>query len=622
MKYRFCLKDITDKEKEAFRQLADLLRVEESVEGEGALSDEVRILRFEKGSGLACLKEGKIWTIRYGEECEKWRGFGRALEEEGSFSENGGIDLQVMFDCSRNGVLTIEAIRQMIRHLALMGYRAVQLYTEDTYCIEGEPYFGYQRGRYSREELQEIDHYAALFGIEVIPCIQTLAHLERVLHWQTYEDIRDCEYILLAEEEKTYELIDKMFAAMSEALTSRRINIGMDEAHALGLGKYLEKHGFQKRMDIMLNHFQRVWEIARRYGYRPMMWSDMFFRLACGGEYYAGKVDLSLEVADRIPKELTLVYWDYYSLETDRYDEMLSSHKLLTDNIAFAGGVWTWTGFCPNSFYSRRIAPAAWQSCSKNGIDTIIITAWGDDGTETSLFSALPGLQQWAELSYGKGSNEDMLEKRFATCVGASYSAFLELGRPVLTPHNPDPGRCGVSPVKYLLYQDVLGGLFDAHVSEEYGKHFEVCAQKLSELKGAAGGYGYLFELEEELCRLLADKSVFGIRVRKAYAEEDGKKLRELAENCLPQMKESGERFLRKVEQRWQKENKVFGLDVIQIRMGGLLQRMSFASKRLLAYCDGTIERLEELEDAVLPFRKEEDMAPPAWRDTVSGCNV
>ena len=35
------------------------------------------------------------------------------------------------------------------------------LYTEDTYEVDGQPYFGYMRGRYSKEEMKEIDDFAA-----------------------------------------------------------------------------------------------------------------------------------------------------------------------------------------------------------------------------------------------------------------------------------------------------------------------------------------------------------------------------------------------------------------------------------------------------------------------------
>ena len=71
----------------------------------------------------------------------------------------------VMLDCSRNAVRTVDTLKAFIDNLALMGYNQLQLYTEDTYEIDGEPYFGYQRGRYTREEIKEIDAYARGYDI-------------------------------------------------------------------------------------------------------------------------------------------------------------------------------------------------------------------------------------------------------------------------------------------------------------------------------------------------------------------------------------------------------------------------------------------------------------------------
>ena len=110
----------------------------------------------------------------------------------------------------------------------------MQLYTEDTYEIKENPYFGYMRGRYTGEQLKSMDQYASRFGIELIPCIQTLAHLGAALKWEAFSDIVDCNDILLIDEEKTYDLIDAMFRTMSGNISSRKINIGMDEALWLG----------------------------------------------------------------------------------------------------------------------------------------------------------------------------------------------------------------------------------------------------------------------------------------------------------------------------------------------------------------------------------------------------
>lgn len=93
---------------------------------------------------------------------------------------------------------------------------------------------------------------------------------------EEYDGIRDIDNILLADEEKTYDFIREMFRQMAGNLKSRRINIGMDEAHMLGLGAHLDRYGYENRMDIMLRHYRRVAEIAESFGYQPMMWSDMF----------------------------------------------------------------------------------------------------------------------------------------------------------------------------------------------------------------------------------------------------------------------------------------------------------------------------------------------------------
>ena len=113
------------------------------------------------------------------------------------------------------------------------------LYTEDTYEVNNQPYFGHFRGRYSKEELKELADYAQNKNMELIPCIQTLAHIDGLLKWNCYHDIIDCDDILLVGNERVYELIDGMFATISECFNTKTVHIGMDEAEFVGLGKYL-----------------------------------------------------------------------------------------------------------------------------------------------------------------------------------------------------------------------------------------------------------------------------------------------------------------------------------------------------------------------------------------------
>ena len=106
-----------------------------------------------------------------------FRALGRLMGQGdlAGFDETPRMDtLGIMVDCSRNGVLRVEAAKRLLRHCALMGINLCMLYTEDTYQVPGEPFFGYLRGAYTQAELTELDDYAHNLGVEMMPCFQTL----------------------------------------------------------------------------------------------------------------------------------------------------------------------------------------------------------------------------------------------------------------------------------------------------------------------------------------------------------------------------------------------------------------------------------------------------------------
>ena len=161
----------------------------------------------QEGEGIVIEKKSDSIALTYGKKNE----FFRALSQLKRVAESGArveeksfmTDLCFMADVSRNAVYNMASIKRMIRFMALMGYTSLMMYTEDTFEVEGYPYFGHMRGRYSKEELREIDDYAYSFGIEVIPCIQTLAHLTTTLRWPQMEDFSDTEDIMLVGDDKT-----------------------------------------------------------------------------------------------------------------------------------------------------------------------------------------------------------------------------------------------------------------------------------------------------------------------------------------------------------------------------------------------------------------------------------
>ena len=515
----------------------------------------------------------------------------------------------VMLDMSRNAVMKPEEVKKFADVISAMGYNMIQLYTEDTYEVENEPFFGYMRGRYTAEELKDIDAYCAQKGVELVPCVQTLAHLNSIFRWKDYYMINDVSDILLIDDERTYKLLENIFATLSKCFTSRLVNIGMDEAHLVGLGKYLDEHGYGNRFDILKRHLTRVIEIADKYGFKPMMWSDMFFRLANKGAYYSDKINIDVKVKESVPDGVSLVYWDYYHTDKKTYASMIEGHKLLSDNYWFAGGAWTWVGFAPLNHFTLRSMQPAMTVCREKGIKNIFITMWGDNGGECSYYSVLPSLYYIRKVYEGE-TDIKKIKKGFKEVTGEDFDAFMALDLPnILSLKNK---KEVTNVCKYALYSDLFNNFMDRSLPEDGGKLYAGIKSKLRRL-GKTSNYKYIFDSLADLSDLMSYKYGLGIELRKAYAANDKAQLSELAARIGTAVKKA-EKFYKSFKTLWFKENKASGFDVQDIRLGGLIRRMESCRERIKQYIDGDIKEIEELE---APFIEEREKKAECWNNWI-----
>ncbi len=526
-----------------------------------------------------------------------WNGKDTAWEEQADFDL-----LCYMADMSRNAVYNIPTAKQTIRLLALAGYDSLMLYTEETYEIPEYPYFGYMRGRFTKEELKELDAYAERFGMEIIPCIQTLAHLARLFQWGPFAKVRDTSDILLAGDEETYRLIDAMLKTCRECFRSNRINIGMDEAHMLGLGRYLDHNGYHPKSEIMLSHLSRVVELCKKYGYAPMMWSDMFFRMQFNGNYRVREGEVSPEVRKLVPPEVALVYWDYYSMDSQIFNHMVECHKQFSNPLYFAGGASKWYGFAPLNAMSIRSAGIQMSSCCLNNVRNIIVTGWGDNGGEASQFSVMPSLQYYAEYLYAKAEpSRELLDRRCREVYDIGLDDLLVLDCPNhLSEKDSDAVR--TNPCKYLLYNDLFYGIMDLNLEPDtVAAAFRRNAEALKPLC-VHPRWGYLYGMLYRLCDLLTLKGDCSVRIRKAYRGGDRDTLQKIANEEIPEMVSKLDLFLEAFRNQWYRENKTFGFELQEIRLGGCRARWQSVAAYINGYLDGRYNRIEELEQEQLPF--------------------
>ena len=509
----------------------------------------------------------------------------------------------VMVDVSRNNVMSLDGWRRYMPLLAKMGYNTVFLYAEDTYEVDGEPYFGYMRGRYTAEEMRQLDRLADSYGIEMIPCIQTLAHLDSFTKWKRYNI--DTPGTLLVGDERNYELIEKMFRTLRSCFKTNILHVGMDEAMNLGRGKYLDKNGYDTQGNIMRRHLARVKELADKYGFRLMIWSDMFFRGWNGGKYNIGKATIPEEYVNAVPESVIPVYWNYYTRDEQVYSDMLENHKQLSSDVWFAGGAWTWAGMIPDNKFSLETMLPAISACKKQGIKNFFVTMWGDNGGECSKFSVLPTLFYLAEVMRGN-EDEAKIKAKFARTFGISFDDFMLIDTPNSIFPDADQVIHPRNPSKYMLYSDYLNGYFDFTVSDGGNALYADIAEKLYRVAKSSRKYGYIFESAARLSDVLAIKYELGKKTRAAYKAGNKDELRRLANEDYTEVYKRLEKFYVAFERQWTKDNKHCGFEVQEARLGAMLLRTKSCKKRLLDYADGKLPQIQELERDILNYEDRE----------------
>ena len=150
-----------------------------------------------------------------------------------------------------------------------------------------------------------------------------------------------------------------------------------------------------------------------------------------------------------------------------------------------------------------------------------------------------------------------------------------------------------------MLFNDCLQGLYDSTVTEGDGDKFKSVALKLCRL-AKNGKWAYLFKTQLALSRTLYYKYELTVKTRNAYLNGDRDVLQKIVERDYKMVLKYLDEYYEALRFQWYKENKPFGFEVQDHRIGGLKQRLMNGRRMLKQYLKGEIERIEELEQPVL----------------------
>lgn len=588
----------------SLKKPAELLKDKLHIE----LCDSGIEVEIKKTDRLNVTCDGNKGTISYITKASFFRmltQFVKNYKENKAFDYSESIEIEttgIMFDLSRNGIMTVEALAEYFSYMAMMGLNTAGLYLESGFRLDDYPYYGYMQGGYSKEELMAIDDAGDMFGIEVIPFTQTLSHSEKYLIFQAAAPVRDTIRIMRVDSEETYKLIESIIVHLKSCFRTNKIHLGCDEAWNIGRGDYFtEKRltGAKMPDELFLEHMKRVIDIALKHGIEPQMWSSSI-------RYF------KLEEAFAAHEPFSKVSFPVGTYEGDgttikNFFEMLKERtSIYTTPTVFCGGIQTWYGFAPEYNFTFSNVNNFVPMVKEYGCEEMWGYIWMNDGTECDFFLALPALQAYAEHMYRENATMENIKDMFEFISGTKLEALTDLSyfhNKKMTDNKleEDDGRNFWG--KKMLWQDPMMGLFDAKLYENpLSEHYAMMKDKYAEYKkGDTTLFAKRYDFFEKMFDVLSLKCYIAENLKPAYMKKDNDFLAKAANELFPALKDKVEELRIAHRDMWLDVCSPFGHDVLDLRYGGLVARIDTSIYRLNNYLDGRLDTIPELDEDRLP---------------------
>ena len=577
----------------------------------------VRVCHTDK-PGMRLAQEGDGWVIEYDQKAHFFRALGflnqqTPIQEQAHFESCG-----LQFDLSQtNQVLKLEQMHEMICRMALMGFNLLVLYMEDTFEVEGEPYFGYMRSRYSEADLRAIAAMGERFGMEVAAMVEGLAHLYNVLRWPPYGDMQENASTVLVGEPRTYEYLNHVLDAATKPFNSKRAFIALDEAFELGRGESLNRSGvYRPSFDILKEHIDQLVAMCQERGLEFVTYGDMFMMAnnpegSVFDRLYNTDKPIAPEIVAAANFPANYCMWDYSHLEESTYENLFKRYREFGKCDYFLTGIWNWLGFGVD--YDKTFATVipGMRAAKKCDIKHAMVASWGNDtGSDNFWQDLLLGFQLFAEYCYGDEPDNADLGDRFMACTGCEMEDFMQLSYvDHLYGEAPRPGPGYTNFSRSLLWQDMLFGRYDYHIHDDnLTAHFAKAAAALEQAVDRNGAYGKYFETRALCARVMELKATMGYRIANAYKQGDKYALTAIAQVELPELSRRVHQLYQRHRDMWYADYKPLGWEAEDLRYGALLTRIESVSYRLNQYLRGEISELPEVTETRLSSTGEEQM--------------
>lgn len=475
-----------------------------------------------------------------------------------------------LLDISRGKVPRAETVRRLIEVLARLRYNELFLYTEHTFQFEKHPEIGTGSGGYSAAEIRELDAWAHECGVELVPCLQTFGHFRRILEKAPYRRLAESERLWSVSPEApgTYPLLRDMLEEYLPNFASGWAHLNCDEPVDLGKGLSSGRADREGPAAVFAGHVNRVAEMVRDLGKRPMIWADV---IADHPE--------ALELLD---SSITLADWWY---EPDHDFDRVRRFRDAGRDFLTVAGTSSWTSLFPRFDTALPNIRGHARAARRFGASGFIVTDWGDGGHYNLFGGSLFPIAAGAEAAWGDEDRpEGELAAAFSEHVAADASGFsgefaTRLGRL----HDTGFPHFNHSPLKTVFFETRLRRSARVPTREALETTLEALGRLATEtevrgLPPGLSGAEWRFALDASL--LAAERGLATLRFResgRSGAPDDRRLAGELAALAGRQSE-----LARRFRELWLRANRREGIETAQKRFRDAVRALRRAARSLV----------------------------------------
>ncbi|MBZ5702168.1 MAG: beta-N-acetylhexosaminidase [Acidobacteriia bacterium] len=311
----------------------------------------------------------------------------------------------------------LDYVKKQIRVLASYKMNMFVLYLEGAFDYQQEPLTVPKEAVFQTAEVKELVEYARKYYVTVVPEQQSFSHLHHLLKLEIYNDLAETPHgqVLAPANEKSYQLLQEMYAELVPLFPGPFLHIGADETWELGNGQSKQRAAEIGLGQVYLGHLLKLNEMLKPYNKRLLFWGDVAV------EYP--------ELLRTVPKEMIAVPWNYNVLPS--FDAQLKPFREAGLDVIVAPSTVNWNRIWPDVDRALVNIRNFVRDGQKYGALGMLNTTWDDDGEALfeqtwpgQVFGAAAGWQpgessleafkdsyDWAFYRNGESTFRDAIEK-------------------------------------------------------------------------------------------------------------------------------------------------------------------------------------------------------------------